>query len=289
MESVYTRHRGFTLIELLVVVAIIALLISLLLPSLGRAREQSRRTACAAKLHAIATGFQIYASEADQWCPIGANPSVSTGSGNQIDTRDSSFLVYWQKTSPTVADFIGIGHVWQVGGVQDQKAFFCPTGTLNMPSDWLPGPKNPLWPPSTTDGVVPVTSNTDAFGMYAVRPIPPALLPNRGGAGFTYLKWRNPAATELPYFYVDSVNCQVPRMIDMAQSAIASDLMCGSVYLDRTHVDGVNVAYANGSVRWVARREFDSFLSTKAIGAPWSAGSDMDNNITPIWKIFDKN
>ncbi|GMV96524.1 MAG: prepilin-type N-terminal cleavage/methylation domain-containing protein [Phycisphaerae bacterium] len=55
------RRRGFTLIELLVVVAIIALLIAILLPSLARAREMAKRTACAANMNALGKSCLTYA------------------------------------------------------------------------------------------------------------------------------------------------------------------------------------------------------------------------------------
>jgi prepilin-type N-terminal cleavage/methylation domain-containing protein len=71
------RRAAFTLIELLVVVAIIALLISILLPSLARAREIAKRTACGANLSAFGRSVLTYA-EGERGslpnCPV--NPTV---------------------------------------------------------------------------------------------------------------------------------------------------------------------------------------------------------------------
>ncbi len=57
------RRKAFTLIELLVVVAIIALLISILLPSLARARELSKRSVCGKNLSGIGQAIATYASD----------------------------------------------------------------------------------------------------------------------------------------------------------------------------------------------------------------------------------
>ena len=56
-------RRAFTLVELLVVVAIIALLLAILLPSLGGAREQARASTCQANLHQLGLSISMYADE----------------------------------------------------------------------------------------------------------------------------------------------------------------------------------------------------------------------------------
>ncbi len=65
------RKKGFTLVELLVVVAIIALLISMLLPSLNEARDTARMVACMSNFRQLGVANQMYAdANQDLFVPV---------------------------------------------------------------------------------------------------------------------------------------------------------------------------------------------------------------------------
>jgi prepilin-type N-terminal cleavage/methylation domain-containing protein len=86
-----SRTNGFTLVELLVVVSIIAVLIGILLPAIGKARDQAMTTKSASNLRQLAAGHATYAAEwnDNQWCN---NPHTLAAYGNTYQEALNGYI-----------------------------------------------------------------------------------------------------------------------------------------------------------------------------------------------------
>jgi len=128
-----TLVTGFTLVELLVVVAIIALLLGILIPSLSRAREVARTTQCKSNLKQWGTAMNIYAAEHRDLLPAdgGRNPAGD----------DRSWV--WYNALPPVVNQFPYGEAFPEGGSElsdkapDEKRdiWFCPTELTRVDPD----------------------------------------------------------------------------------------------------------------------------------------------------------
>jgi len=87
--------HGFTLVELLVVIGIIALLISILMPALSRAREQANGVKCLSNVRQIGMALYMYANDNHGAYPFGAR-------GDFPIVRED--WIYWQPSNPRGPD-----------------------------------------------------------------------------------------------------------------------------------------------------------------------------------------
>ncbi len=118
------RRKGFTLIELLVVVGIMVLLMSILMPALGRARESAKRTQCMANLHSIGQAIRAYMSESnDFYPPMAPMPSdTEAAAGREV-------------MSKILAPYVG----------NETKVFHCPSDRIMDPGENKPTNGETTW------------------------------------------------------------------------------------------------------------------------------------------------
>jgi len=122
----HNPHRsplhGFTLIELLVVISIIALLIGILLPALGAARDAARQSGCLSNLKQMGIAIHTYAHENDRSIPITTNAMAGGDAMVPIDGQVTSFISVF--TGPGLP--YGLGLLIDDHLSQTQDVIFCP-------------------------------------------------------------------------------------------------------------------------------------------------------------------
>lgn len=126
------KKRAFTLVELLVVISIIALLVSILMPALGKARFQAKVLTCMTNLHQWGQIINLYAAENNGRLPAGAilSPTGGTNLGNNGWDMPRSFFPTFDPSLPDVDGFLFAGHDLKL------EMYLCPT---------MPGSVIPTW------------------------------------------------------------------------------------------------------------------------------------------------
>lgn len=136
--AVRTGRAGFTIIELLVSIAVMALLVAILLPSLSVVRETAHRVVCQSNLRQVGLGLAIYADDYDEALPPSVfRPLRGPASAAQMDTLRLSDDEARQRyepgntarygTMPAELTWDGLGKLIHWGYLPAPPLFYCPS------------------------------------------------------------------------------------------------------------------------------------------------------------------
>ncbi len=177
MKQHFTK-KAFTLIELLVVVSIIALLVAILMPALGKAREQARRTVCSMNVKAIGMGHIMYAND-DEKGILPLKTGVPGSAGGWL----------WDISYATT-DYI----IKKSGG--DRDTFYCPS-ELGKLDDIIPWRYSEAW-----------NNRANVEQYFAANPQEPTAIDRntyyRVGGYVILVDWQYPSASKPPVRWKDS-------------------------------------------------------------------------------------
>ncbi len=239
--------RAFTLVELLVVIGIIALLISILLPALNRARESAQRTKCLANLRSVGQMCYMYGNMFKGAIPIGFSHSRDTGTAKAFqDNYDLARREGGAAPNATIR-YMGLGLLFPAGLITpgSGEAFYCPSMSAEYMFHSYDSDLNPWLNRLNTAAQVRCRSGYSQRSCDPTRDRPSV---NARGVGWSASGvWHAIDAT--------ASNGRTPMMTfaKLKNRMIVSDIMSTP---DRIrlygHKKGLNVLYADGSAKWVS-------------------------------------
>jgi prepilin-type N-terminal cleavage/methylation domain-containing protein len=228
------KRRGFTLIELLVVVAIIALLIAILLPSLGKARELSNRSVCAANVRGISQSMNLYAADNNDSYPlVGKGGAAATfGAGSANTSSDATITSLYPAPSGQTAQSV-TQNLW----------LLCLTGQVS-PKQYV----------CKSDGSTPALL-TNSAGAYQPNFNDGAASPAQSVSGISYsfaYAWTSTNA--VGGWWRNATDAGLPLLADLGWTAGTTGsgfTLVGSTFDKKGNSlihqrDGQNVAYGDG-------------------------------------------
>ena len=299
------RRCAFTLVELLVVIGIIAILVSILLPTLNRARESASRTQCLSNLRQIGVMMQMYANLAKGRVPLGFNGPVggaAYGNCNFLSRATSSAASAEGGQNPPASRLVGLGLLFRVNILREGEGriMHCPSVGQQDVFYSFNTSGNP-WPPSKGTSRTPYsarpTLNTDPLNQAHAPEIAVCWL-STGSWYPAKVAWGpgvNVVSPDLP----GNPGANAAEMFTLAKlknRAMVCDINTvdpNAAMPDRVktvHRTGINVLYANGAAKWVPRSVFEDqlqhYIQTKT--SPYFTASAGPANIYErIWNNID--